>query len=79
MIVRDYKNKPLTPLDKLNIEKELYALAQAEDKASLQNFARQAAEIICENAVCIADSKGNGITIKLLNGQIFKLTVKELK
>ena len=79
MILRDNRNKPQTPLDKLKAEIELCDKAEAENKVSLENFVEQVAELICENAVCIVDNKGKVITVKQLNGQVFKLVAENLK
>lgn len=76
MIVRDNKNKPQTPLERLKIEEDLFTAAQAEEKISSEYFAEQVAELLCENALCIAENKGSKVTVKLFNGQIFKLSVK---
>ena len=75
MILRDKRGEPKTPMEKLKREVEFFASAQAETEISPEVFAEQLAGLICENAFCITENKGNEITVKLLNGQIFKLTV----
>ena len=79
MIVRDSKSEIQTPLERIERETKLFALAKAEQKNSSEDIAEKVAEIVCENAVCIADSKCNVINVKLLNGQIFRLTVEKVK
>lgn len=76
MIVRDKRGEPKTPSEKLKREVALFASAQSEQKISSEIFAEQVAGLICENAFCITENIGNEITVELLNGQIFKLTVE---
>lgn len=76
MIVRDNKREPRTFVERLKREISLIALAEAEEEISSECFAEQLADLICENAFCTTENKGSKITVKLLNGQIFKLTVQ---